>query len=233
MNAARNRLYILVLSLCAVAAHAQSGPAPLRADVLTLDAQASSEVQLDVATLTLVTESEGRDAAQVAQRVNQTLDGTLKEAKAESRVSARSGGYRTFPTTDKEGRIAAWRARAEIILESGDFSALSALAGRLSSRMQVAGIAFALAPETRRAEEDRLMTQAIARFQSRAQIAAKAFGYASYSVLEVAVNAQASGGIPPRPMLRSAMSAEASPVPVEPGRTTVAVHVSGSVKLQK
>ncbi|MGE5523375.1 MAG: SIMPL domain-containing protein [Rhodospirillaceae bacterium] len=227
----------LALLLCVVvpAAWAQAGtipsPAP-RAGVVTIEAHASAEVPLDVATITLVTEMESRNPAELAQRINETLDGTLKAAKAESRVSARSGGYRTFPTTDREGRITNWRGRAEILLESRDFSVLSALAGRLSTRMQVGGMSFALSPEARQSEEDRLITQAISRFQSRGQIAAKAFGYAGYNILEVGVNTQ-SPVPPPRPMLRSAMSAEASPVPVEPGRTTVTVNVSGSVQLTK
>lgn len=233
----RSMIAVLLFSAVTLGAHAQPQPqpqpAPPRAGVLTIDAQASAEVPLDVATVTLVAEGEHKDAAALAQRINQTLEETLKEAKAESRVSARSGGYRTFPATDREGRITGWRARAEIVLEARDVSALSALAGRLSTRMQVGGMAFALSPQARQAEEDRLVAQAIARFQSRAQIAAKAFGYASYSLLEVAVNAHTPGPVPPRPMLRSAMSAESASVPVEPGRTTVVVNVSGSVQLQK
>ncbi len=227
-----------VLALCAAieAAAAQTAGVPVaapRVGVLTIEGQASAEVPLDVATVTLVTESEDPDPAALAQRINRTLDATLKEARADTRVSARSGGYRSFPATDREGRITAWRARAEIVLESRDFNALSALAGRLSSRMQMGGMAFALSPEARQAEEDRLVAQAIARFQSRARIAAKAFGYGSYTPLEVAVNTHAPGPTPPRPMLRSAMAAESVPVPMEAGRTTVLVTVSGSVQLEK
>lgn len=226
----------MALALCAAieAAAAQTPGVPVavpRVGVLTIEGQASAEVPLDVATVTLVTESEDQDPAALAQRINRTLDATLKEAKADTRVNARSGGYRSFPATDREGRITAWRARAEIVLESRDFNALSALAGRLSSRMQVNGMAFALSPEARQAEEDRLVAQAIARFQARARNAAKAFGYGSYTLLEVSVNTQTP--MPPRPMLRSAMVAESAPVPVEAGRTTVVVTVSGSVQLEK
>ena len=105
------------------------------------------------------------------------------------------------------------------------------LAGRLSSRMPVAGIAFSLSPEARKAEEDRLLAQAIAAFQARAQAAAKAFGYARYSLLEVAVHTQAPA-LGPRPMLRN-MAAASAPLPVEGGRATVMVSVSGSVKLER
>ncbi|HEY9447869.1 MAG TPA: SIMPL domain-containing protein [Burkholderiales bacterium] len=222
-----------VLCVIALPTLAQAEPALPRAGVLTLEAQAGNEVPYDVAAITLVAESEGKDPAELAQRINRTLDETMKEAKADAKVTARSGGYRTSPTTDRDGRISTWRARGELILESRDFKALSTLAGKLSSRMQVAGITFALSPEARQAEEDGLIAQAIARFQARAQIAAKAFGYTRFSLLEVSVQSPNAGPVPPRPMFKSMAAAEAAPVPVEGGRTTVSVTVSGSVKLEK
>lgn len=227
------RLMVVLAACVVLGAHAQTVPVPPRAGVVTLEANATSEVAFDIAALTLVTEAEHKDPAQLAQIVNRTVEEAMAIAKAESRVAARSGGYRTFPVTDREGRISAWRSRAELILESRDFKVLSALAGRLSSLMQVAGISFVLSPEARRAEEEALIGQAIARFQSRAQSAAKAFGYAGYSLLEVAVHTQTPGPPPPRPALRSAIAAEAAPVPLEGGRATVTVSVSGSVQLLK
>ena len=222
---------LILCSLCLPAA-AQTPPARPREGVLTLDAQASAEVPLDIATLTLVTDAEDKNPERLAQTVDRTLAATLKEAKTEPKVSARSGGYRSFPATDKDGHITAWRAHAEIVVESRDFETLSALAGRLARRMQVGGIRFSLSPQARKAEEDRLITQAIARFQARAQLAAKSFGYPHYSLLEVQVQTQSAA--PPRPFMASAMrAAEATPVPIEGGRTTVSVTVSGSVKLER
>jgi predicted secreted protein len=226
---------LLILAILALPAHGQTEPAPLRAGVLTLDAQASSEVPQDIATVTLAIEIDDADPVQLVQKVNRTLDETMREAKREPKVIARSGGYHTFAVTDRTGRVTAWRARAELILESRDFKELAVLAGRLSSRMPVAGIVFSLSPEARRAEEDRLLSQAIAAFQSRAQAAAKAFGYARYSLLEVAVHTQAPPP-PPRPMLRgmaAGTAPQSAPVPVEGGRTTVTVTVNGSVKLER
>jgi predicted secreted protein len=223
---------LAVLLALAGCAHAQAvAPAP-RERVLTLEAQAAQEVPLDVATITLVAEMEDQEPAALAQRMNRTLEDTLAQAKAETRVDARSGGYRTFPATDRDGHITAWRARAEIILESRDFKALSALAGRLASRMSVGGMSFSLSREAREAEEDRLITQAIARFQARAQLAAKSFGFAHYSLLEVHVQTQSAA--PPRPFMAAmAKSAPSANVPVEGGNTTVSVTVSGSVKMEQ
>ncbi|HSQ04118.1 MAG TPA: SIMPL domain-containing protein [Burkholderiales bacterium] len=226
---------IAIIALCAIAlvAHAQTEPAPLRAGVVTLDAQASAEVPQDIATVTLAIEIDDADPAQLVQKVNSTLDETMKEAKGEPKVTARSGGYRTYAVSDRNGRVTAWRARAEVILESRDFKALAVLAGRLSARMPVGGITFSLSPEARRAQEDRLLAQAIAAFQSRAEAAAKAFGYARYSLLEVAVHTQSPGPVPRMLARNMAAAASPAPVPVEGGQATVTVSVSGSVKLER
>jgi len=224
---------IILLCAIAIAVHAQSEPPSLRAGVVSLDAQASAEVPQDIATVTLAIELDDADPAELVQKVNRTLDETMQEAKREPKITARSGGYRTYAVTDRNGRVSAWRARAELILESRDFKALAVLAGRLSARMPVGGISFSLSPEARKAEEDRLLAQAIAAFQSRAEAAAKAFGYARYSLLEVAVHTQSPGPVP-RPFVRNmAAAATAAPVPVEGGQATVIVSVSGSVKLER
>jgi predicted secreted protein len=76
-------------------------------------------------------------------------------------------------------------------------------------------------------------TIAIDRFKVKAAELAKGLGFSGYSLREVAVNTQDHGG--PRPMrsmaLASAPQAEMA-VPVEAGKSTVTVTVSGSVQLR-
>src|SRR5690606_40994758 len=65
-------------------------------------------------------------------------------------------------------KVTGWRGRAEIILESKDFAAASALAGKLAEHMPIGGIAFSLSDEARNEEEKRLLTQAANAFRDRA-----------------------------------------------------------------
>lgn len=79
-----------------------------------------------------------------------------------------------------------------------------------------------------------MQAQAIARFRDKASEIAKSFGFAGYSLREVAVSANDQG---PQPMPRMlAMEARAAmadaPLPVAAGRATVTVNVSGTVQLQ-
>ena len=79
-----------------------------------------------------------------------------------------------------------------------------------------------------------VQAQAIERFRARAQEVAKGFGFSGYTLREVAVNANEPGFVPrPRMLAMEAKAASAdAAVPVEPGKSTVNVSVSGSVQLR-
>jgi len=76
-------------------------------------------------------------------------------------------------------------------------------------------------------------TIAIENFKQKAAELAKGFGFTGYTLREVAVNANEPGfGPTPRMAMQAkAMSSDAS-VPVEAGKSTVTVTVSGSVQLR-
>ena len=82
--------------------------------------------------------------------------------------------------------------------------------------------------------EAEVAAQAITRFKARAEAHARQFGFAGYSLREVSVNGSDAGSMP-QPMYRMAaapMAAGAEPAqPVEPGKTTVTVSVTGSIQL--
>jgi len=202
--------------------------------VLSLNAQASAEVPQDVVDITLFYEQEANDPSSLTGTLNQHADQALQKAKGVSGVTARTGSFSIYPSTDRDGRISAWRGRTEIVLESHDFAAASKLAGQLSSVMQVGNVQFSLSPEAQREAEQKLTGQAIASFKQQASSAAQAFGYGGYTIREVSVG---HNGVSPRPVMmmsmRSDMAAKAAaPVPVEGGTSTVTVNVSGSVQMK-
>ena len=81
----------------------------------------------------------------------------MREAKGVEGVTAKSGSFTVYPSTDRDGKISAWRGRTEVVLESHDFAAASKLAGKMSSSMQVGSVAFSLSPESQRAAEQKLV----------------------------------------------------------------------------
>ncbi|MEM5427459.1 SIMPL domain-containing protein [Cupriavidus oxalaticus] len=225
-----------LLGTTAIVASAHGGPTETPSGVLSLSAQAVSEVPTDIVHLTLAAEQEGAEPAAISTALSTRTQAVLAQAKRTQGVTAESGGFTIHPSTDRNGRISTWRGRSEVILKSRDFSAVSKLAGELASQMQVQNIAFSLSREAREAAEAKLAEQAVASFRNKAQSTTKLFGYNSYTIREV--NVSESGVVPP-PMPRmygaaKAMMADAAvPVPVEGGKTQVTVSVNGSVQMLK
>ncbi|KDR28271.1 MULTISPECIES: SIMPL domain-containing protein [Caballeronia] len=221
----------LTLSQTAAAQTVMTQPQP--SGVLSLSAQASAQVPQDVVNITLFYEQEAADPSSLTSTLNQRAEAALREAKGVDGVTAKSGSFTVYPSTDRDGKISAWRGRTEVVLESHDFAAASKLAGKMSSSMQVGSVAFSLSPEAQRAAEQKLVSQAIDSFRKQAQSAAQGFGYSNFTIREVNVG---RSGAQPRPvmMMQSrAMSADAkmAPIAMEAGTTTVTVDVSGSVQM--
>ncbi|CAH2780253.1 MAG: hypothetical protein PPHEESC_1149 [uncultured Paraburkholderia sp.] len=243
-NTARALAFALV---CAAPAALVLSPAIARAQnvapyqpagVLSLNAQARAEVPQDVVDITLFYEQEASDPSALTSTLNQRADSALQKAKGVSGVSgvtARTGSFSIYPSTDRDGRISAWRGRTEIVLESHDFAAASKLAGQMASIMQVGNVQFSLSPAAQRAAEQKLTGEAIRSFREQAASSAQAFGYSGYSIREVNVG---HNGVMPRPVMMMsarAMGADAkmaAPVPIEGGTSTVTVNVSGSVQMK-
>jgi predicted secreted protein len=223
------------LSLVPGSAHAQVNALSQPAGVLSLSAQASADVPQDVVTITLFYEQEASDPSSLTTTLNQRADSALQRAKGVSGVTAHSGQFTVFPSTDRDGRISAWRGRIEVVLESHDFAAASKLAGDMASIMQVGNVQFSLSPQAERAAAQKLTGEAIASFRDQAAAGARAFGYNGYSIREVSIN---HSGIAPRPVMMMsarAMAPEAkmaAPLSLEGGTSTVTVNVSGSVQMK-
>lgn len=227
-------LTLLSLPLAAQVKDAHSKETP--AGVLSLDAWASAEVPNDTAIMTLFVERQAGEAEAAADGAARALDQATRQARAVSGVNARTGGFGTFPSYDRNGKIAGWRSRAELILESKDFARLASLASRLNPLMQIAGVAFTLSREERQREERALIEQAAAAFRDKAQFSTHAFGYERYGIREVQVNTGGRYEQPPVPRMARALSTpaqEAPPLPLEGGRAVVSVQVSGSVQMER
>jgi predicted secreted protein len=213
-------------------AHAQS-VAPAPSGVLQLSASASDEVPADEIHITLFTERQGNDSATVAQQLNQQTQQALDTARSQSLVKVSTGSFSISPSTDRDGKIIAWRGRSELVLESQDFTAASKLAGDLGNQMQVADVSFSLSRDKRQQAEARLSDLAIAAFRRKADTASKAFGYHGFSIREVQLGHSDSIRQPRIAMMSMAAApmAKMSAVPVEGGTTTVSVDVNGSVQM--
>lgn len=231
----------LFLAACTTAAllataQARAQMLPVPENVVQLAATGTVEVPQDYLTITLATTREAADAATVQAQLKAAVDAALAEARKDAtagQMEVRTGGFSLYPRHTKEGRISTWQGTAEIVLAGRDFARISSTAGRVSG-LSVSQVAFSLSREERARVEGQAQAQAIAQFQAKAGEIARSFGFANYSLREVSVMAN-DAGMPPQPrvMAMQAKAYDSAPVPVEAGKTVVAVTVSGGVQLTK
>jgi len=194
----------------------------------------SRDVANDWVTAVLSVTHEDPKAAEVAARINRDMTWAMEIAKAKAAVRVRSGGYSTYPVHDpKRGEVRTWRGAQEIVLESGDVEAVTALVGALQERLQVQSLGFSVSPERRREVEQELVEDALRAFQERAELVRKSFGATGYRLVEVQVGTGGGGPPPIRPMMRTmAADAEMMAPAVEGGTSQISVSATGSIELK-
>lgn len=178
-------------------------------NLVQLSANASVDVVQDLVVLNMSTTRDGADASAVQNQLKSALESALTEAKKAAdpgRLDVKTGQFSLSPRYGREGKINGWQGTVEMVMEGRDFEKISSTEGKIQT-LTVAGVSFSLSRELR------------ARVQTEAQAESIAKGF----------------GPPSRPRLMAMESRAAmadAPVPVEAGKSTVQVSVSGSVQLK-
>ncbi len=229
----------MMKSMAACAAFACAGLAmadtPPPQNVLQLSASGTVEVQQDLLSMTLSTTREAPEAATVQSQLKTALDAALTEARKSAQpgqLDVRTGNFTLSPRYTREGKINGWQGSTELVLEGRDFPRITQTASRITT-LTVGGVGFGLSREQRAKVETEAQSIAIENFKQKAGELAKGFGFGGYTLREVSVNANEGGPIRPRMMAAQAKSYSSdAPVPVEAGKTSVVVNVSGAVQLK-
>jgi predicted secreted protein len=211
-------------------AHAESEPY----NRVDFQVEAARDISNDLLVTSMSAEIQDKQPNRVAQRLNSVLNDALKKAAAFSTVKAASGNQNTYPVYGKNNQIDAWRGHGEIRLESRDFKAAGELIMQLQSTMQLGGVQFSVAPDTRAKTENALIADAIKAFQMRADAVRTAVGAKSYKTVHFSIS---SGGMPmysPKMLMRGAdMEAAAIPAPeFAAGDSRLTVQINGTIETQ-
>jgi len=224
-------LFPFALIAWAPVAAAQDANQP-RYNLVSFQAEAQREVSNDLLNATLYIEMNDSSASALANAMNKTVNDALRVAKEYKSVRVRSGNNQTFPVYSRSNQLQGWRGRAEVRIESRDFEAASALIGKLQSGMQLGGISFSVAPDTRRAVEDELTVEAINAFKARADVVKGALAGRGYRISRLNVT---GGSNMPQPRFAMARAASASPEVTAPnleaGVSQITVTANGSVEI--
>ena len=203
---------------------------------VSVRAEVNQQVQRDLMTVTLYTESQNNDPAKLAATVTDAANKALGEARKVKEVTIRQGSRNSYPIYDDKGqKITGWRERAELRLESADFAALSKLTGELlGGDMKMGGMDFSISDPARKTSEDTLLKDAVSAFKARAQLVTDALGGNGYKL--VSLNLNTSGY--PQPYMRApvmmmkAAREDAAPTPdIEAGTSQVSVTADGVIEV--
>lgn len=226
----------LLLALAALASSASLATAPDAArreqdfDLISLQAQASREVENDELAAVLAVELQGGDPAALAAEANRRMQEALKIAAAFAPLKLRSGNYHTLPRYRQDQRsIDSWQLTQELRLESRDFASAAALIGRLQQTLVLRSLSVRVSAETRRAAEDGLIADALAAFRARAELVRQSLKAGGYRIRNLDIG---YGGAPGPVPLARATAAAPGPVALEPGVSQITVTVSGSIQLR-
>lgn len=205
-------------------------------DRVSFSIQRTREVDNDWLIATIGVTRENEDPAALAAAVNEDMHWALAIAKAEPRVEVRSGGYRTHPISDpKQRRIRTWRGGQDLVIESGDSEALSALLGKLQARLQLRGMQQGVSRALREKVEEELLVELLDAYAMRAERIAKHMGARGHKLVDLRFDGSGAPGPMPMHQLRSfaGESLAAPPPPIEGGTSTLRAGASATIKLER
>lgn len=192
--------------------------------------EASREVTNDRVRAVVAVVAEGADAADLADEVNRTMAWALDRARSAEAVEARSGAYHTSPVYE-DGRLRRWRASQELILESADAEAVTALVGTLQSRLPLRSFEFSVSHARRAEVEEALVAEVLAAFRARAERVREHLGAGGHAIDQLSIETGAQGPPVMRAMEMRAASAPAPPA-VEGGSSRIVVTAHGTIVLE-
>lgn len=228
---------LLVGCLCSggMSMHGYAAERPVLSNVVELSASASVEMQQDWLTLTLSATKEGAEPAAVQTQLRQALEAALTEVKKTAQAKAldvHTGAFSLQPRYGRDNKINGWTGSADVVLEGNDFARIGSAAARAQS-MTIRGLAFSLSQDLRNKAAASAQTQAIERFKTKATDIAKGFGFTGYGLRQVNVSTDDPVQGAPVLMMHSKMAiSDSAPVPMEAGKSSVVITVSGTVQLR-
>ena len=176
----------------------------------------------------LVASAETPASAEAAEEVNGAMGWALERTRDVQGISARTTGYRTYPVHE-EGRIRRWRAHQELLLESGDVEAITALVGELQARLSLQSFSFRVSDAKRRQVEETLIDEALAAFRNRADQVRRSLDASGWELDKLSIDP----GMQRPPIRAQAFSKSARDSPaVEAGTSRIEVGVHATIVLE-
>lgn len=222
----------LALILLALPIMALAQPEVTKQNMVNFSVVVEKEVPMDILQVRLFVQEESSQLQNLHKIVSDKLNQALTKIKAQPKVVIQQNNRNTSLRYDDKGRKNGWTERAELLLESQDFYALSQLIDDVSDSLSVSSVE----PKLSFAAQDKLddeMTQAVlAKFRQKADLVTHSLQTKSYRIVSLNMQTTAQRDDNDFTMYRAAeMKTYAEPVKLESGTTHLKKQVNATIEL--
>ena len=178
-------LVLLPLSM-ALTANAETKPADeTEKNVISFSTEVTKDVDYDVMEVTLFVKEENKNLKELNQTINQKVNAALEVLKKQSAVEVKKNTRSTQVRYDSKGKQSGWIERADLVLESKDFVALSQVISDINDTFAIADVVQKLSKEAAVKFEDEMIKSALAQFQHKAQLIQTSLNAKGYEVVNL------------------------------------------------
>lgn len=235
------KLKTLSLALLALpfstAALAENTATP--SQVVSFNTEVETEIDRDLLQVHLFYQVEGKNLSDLNKTISERLNKAVAIAKAQSAVKIKGNARNTSVRYDAQGKKNGWIARAELVLESQDFQALSQVIATLDDVMAVEDLSASVSAEKLMRVENELTQAVIEKFKKKAALIQDSLKMKDYRILDLdisSVNEQAPirAYAAPRATKMAMLSAESTDQAfLENGKERVRVRANARIEFGK
>lgn len=204
--------------------------------LIQLQADVTREVSNDQMQATLYSQLSDQNATVLANKITKVMNQSTALAKQYPQIEVKTGNQSTYPIYDDKQKLKVWQGRAEIILKSKDFKAMSQLIAQLQQQLQLQNIQFSVSEQTQQRIENELYVEASKAFQARAVQQLAPWHATHYELVNLQLSTAGSyRTMTPRFGMNMAMMKTAGDVEaqnVEAGQSEMRVTATGTIQLQ-
>lgn len=205
-----------------------------RGPVYSLGVVASDRIDNDRLSATLAVRVDGDDPATLADEINRRMRAALDAIASLDALEVQTRDYRITPVPDPKRRSdpLRWSGSQTLLLQSADMSEVATAIERLQAELQVQSLDFSVSADTLAAASDRLIVDALLRFEARAALLARTLDAVDHRVIDADVSTEEGRfGVQPRMAMRADSQSSAAPPALAAGSTELSVRVSGRIEL--
>ncbi|OOF41717.1 hypothetical protein BKK47_00355 [Rodentibacter mrazii] len=214
-------------------------------NIVSFNTEAEKSIERDLLNVRLFYQVDGKDLADlnktISERLNKAVGIVQKQSAVEIKGNSRNTSVRyNNEGYNNEGKKTGWIARADLVLESKDFQALSEVLNSLDGILAIEDVNATISPEKLISVESELTQAVIEKFKNKATLIQHSLQMNNYRILNLDISS-VNESAPIRPYAspreaKVAMFSSDAAAPnafLENGKEAVRVQATAQIELLK